>query len=166
MARTSPRNKEEFSDSICEDVERSLRNISRSIRMQAYRSARKFGLTGPQLVLLKMIPRDAGISLGDLARETRLSQATVTGIVERMTRRGFITKRRSETDRRKVLVRRTPKANQLLGKPPTLLQYSFLRSFQQLPRWEQDMILSALHRLEDLMSSPGAEDRKERVPLC
>jgi DNA-binding MarR family transcriptional regulator len=138
----------------------ALRRIIRSIDIHSRALVKHYGLTGPQAVVLQEISKHDEITPGRLADAVSLSQATISGILERLNKRGFITRRRSESDRRRVLIRSTPEADQMLEKGPPIMQLSFVRAFNGLEEWEQTMILSSLQRLvtlmdaEDLKSSP------------
>jgi DNA-binding MarR family transcriptional regulator len=131
----------------------ALRRIIRSIDIHSRVLGKNYGLTGPQLVVLQEISRHAEISPGRLAKAVSLSQATVTGILDRLKQRGLVTQRRSECDRRSVLVRSTRDANHMLAAGPPIMQLSFIEAFNNLENWEQTMILSSLQRLVVLMEA-------------
>ena len=131
----------------------ALRRIIRSIDIHSKKLVKQFGLTGPQLILLQAIFRSRGITASELAREISLSQATVTGILDRMEKRELIIRRRSENDRRRILVKTSPAGEKLLEAAPPLMQESFTEQFNDLEQWEQHMILSSLQRLVTLMDA-------------
>ncbi len=136
---------------VCDQVLDCLRKIIQSIDLHSRFLAKRFGLTGPQLVILREITRRSGTTAGEVAKAISLSQATVTGILERLERRGFIIRQRSDIDRRRVLLRATERAGVVLAEAPPVMQESFVAAFNRLPGWEQSMILSALQRLVALM---------------
>ncbi len=94
---------------------------------------------------------------GTLAKAISLSQGTVTGIIERLERRGLVVRRRSESDRRRVLVQTTAAGQQLLDAAPPLMQEMFVERFNNLQEWEQTMILSSLQRLVTIMDAKSIE---------
>jgi DNA-binding MarR family transcriptional regulator len=135
----------------------ALRRIIRSIDMHSRTLVKHYGLTGPQLVILKQISEHDEISPGYLAKEVSLSQATVTGITERLAKRGYIVRRRSENDRRRVLLSVTQEAEQMLDSGPPIMQVDFIEAFNRLKDWEQSMILSSLQRLVNLMDAEAVD---------
>ena len=141
------------SESVCDEVLIAIRRIIQSIELHSRALVRQFGLTGPQLVILQELSRLGEISVGDLSKAVSLSQATVTGILERLAKRGLITRRRSQSDRRRVLVHATPQGKEILEQAPPLMQESFIRQFSNLRDWEQMMILSSLQRLVNMMDA-------------
>jgi DNA-binding MarR family transcriptional regulator len=135
----------------------ALRRIIRSIDMHSRTLVKHYGLTGPQLVILKEISKHHEISPGHLAKEVSLSQATITGITERLAKRGFIVRRRSENDRRKVLLSITQEAERMLDSGPPIMQVDFVEAFNRLKDWEQSMILSSLQHLVNLMDAEAVD---------
>ena len=135
----------------------ALRRIIRSIDMHSRSLVKHYGLTGPQLVILKEISKHDEISPGHLAKEVSLSQATITGITERLAKRGFIVRRRSENDRRKVLLSITQEAERMLDSGPPIMQVDFVEAFNRLKDWEQSMILSSLQHLVNLMDAEAVD---------
>jgi len=140
-------------DAIEDQVLVALRQIIRSIDIHSRTLVKYYGLTGPQLVVLQEISKHDEITPGRLAEAVSLSQATVTGILDRLKKRGLIARRRSETDRRRVLVSITLEAVRMLDTGPPIMQLSFVEAFKGLQNWEQTMILSALQRLVTLMNA-------------
>ena len=135
----------------------ALRRIIRSIDMHSRTLVKYYGLTGPQLIILQEISKHDDITPGHLAKAVSLSQATVSGILERLEKRSLIARRRSETDRRRVLVRSTQEADHMLDTGPPIMQLSFVEAFNDLQDWEQAMILSSLQRLVTLMNAEALD---------
>lgn len=142
---------------VHEDVLVTLRQIIRGIDLHSRKLVQEHGLTGPQLVLLKAIARNADASVGLLAREVSLSQGTVTGVLDRLERRGLISRTRSFSDRRRVQVRLSEAGLSVLAEAPSLLQDQFVARFQKLADWEQSLILSSLQRVASMMDAQGLE---------
>ena len=70
--------------SMCNEVMIALRRIMQSVYLHSHYLVRHFGLTGPQLVILQELSKFEELSVGKLSKATSLSQATVTGILERL----------------------------------------------------------------------------------
>jgi DNA-binding MarR family transcriptional regulator len=135
----------------------ALRRIIRAIDLHSRSLVQRFGLTGPQLLVLKTLAVDAPRTVTAIAEAVNLSQATVTGILDRLERKGMVTRTRSDTDRRKVLVAPTLRAGQALAEAPPLLQEHFVAAFTGLPDWQQTQILSSLQRIVALMEAGDLE---------
>ena len=105
---------QELTHSIAENVLIAIRKIVQAIDLNSRRLVKSVGLTGPQLVVLKEVAGSGEESVGSVAKAISLSQGTVTDIIERMEKRGLVVRRRSEKDRRRVLVHVTEEGEELL----------------------------------------------------
>jgi DNA-binding MarR family transcriptional regulator len=142
---------------ISYDVLVTLRQIIRATDMHSKQLVKRYGLTAPQLMVLKEIMADEDINIGKVAKKVSLSQATVTNIIDRLEAREMVTRERSSEDKRRVMVRVTEKTRDILKHNPSVLQEEFLDKFKQLEEWEQNLILSSIQRIAKMM---GAEDIK------
>ncbi|WP_082363455.1 MarR family transcriptional regulator [Chondromyces crocatus] len=75
--------------------------------------ASSFGLTGPQLTILKLLESFPDLSLSTLSERIHAQNSTVTGIIDRMEREGLVRRERSRVDRRVVLLRLSEKGARL-----------------------------------------------------
>lgn len=142
---------------ISNEVLIALRRMIRAVDLHSRYLSKHFGLTGPQLIILRELAQAGEMSPGDLAASVSLSQATVTGITDRLEKRGLITKQKSVIDRRRVIVKPTDACLQLLAQAPPPIQESFLNQFDKLQDWEQSMLLSALQRLVRMIDAKDIE---------
>ena len=133
----------------------ALRRIIRVTDLNAKKLAKETGLTPPQFLILQALDGAGALSIGAIATEINLSQATVTSIVDRMEARGVVTRRRNEKDRRVVNVDLTTEGRDLLDQAPKLLQDRLQDRFNGLKDWEKGFLISALDRMSDLL---GAEE--------
>jgi DNA-binding MarR family transcriptional regulator len=135
----------------------ALRRIIRAIDLHSRTLVQRYGLTGPQLVVLKELAESSPQTVSELAHAVNLSQATLTGILDRLDRKGLVERVRSTEDRRKVIVSSTDAAETLIAQAPPLLQEHFTHAFSGLPEWEQTQILSSLQRIVALMEAESVE---------
>jgi len=135
----------------------ALRKIIQAIDMNSKKLVKQVGLTGPQLVILQEISNLGEVTAGEIARAVSLSQATLTGILERMEKRGLLSRRRSKHDKRRVMVNITDSGKKVLDDAPPLMQEEFVDGFSSLQEWEQNMILSALQRLVSIMDAKAIQ---------
>jgi len=138
---------------ITEMVIVSLRRIIRAIDIRSRVLVTRYGLTGPQLTVLRELSAHDGTAVGQVTRAIHLSQATVTGILDRLAKRGLVRRQRSEEDKRRVHVWLTAEGRQLLVDAPPLLQEEFIDEFTKLDDWKQTQILSALQRVVSMMEA-------------
>ncbi|HNR32386.1 MAG TPA: GNAT family N-acetyltransferase [Candidatus Hydrogenedentes bacterium] len=148
----------------CEEMVVELRKIIHLLDLHSRWLNREYALTSPQLVFLKEIGGQEGITIGDLAKRTSLSCATATGIVDRLERRGLVARSRNGRDRRQVQLHLTPTGRETCERRPPILQETFVQGLERLEPAERRRLLDSLRRLtammsglvEDRMPSPAA----------
>ena len=144
-------------DMLTNEVLIALRRIIQAIDLYSRSLVKKHGITLPQLVLLQELSKNSEMSAGELAKAISLGQATVTGILDRLEKRGFIVRRKSNNDKRKVLTAPTEKCLKLIATTPSPLQKEFVSQFEGLHDWEKNMILAVLQRIVAMMDAKSIE---------
>lgn len=143
----SPKNQTTTSDNVLI----SLRRIIQAIDLHSRQLVRQHGITTPQLIILRQIQGQEAITVSEVAKQISLKQTTVTDILNRLERKGLISRQKDPEDRRRVLVKETDAGNKLLEAAPSPLQDTFLEKFENLEEWQQNMILTSLQLLGTLM---------------
>ena len=132
-------------------VIKTLRKLTRAFDIQSKLLFKNYGLTLPQLMVLKEIPADGELSAGELSKRISLSQATLSEILDRLCAKGLTERVKNVQDKRRIMVRTTEKAVNLIRDCPHPFQEQFLQNFENLPEWEQTQILASLQRIESLL---------------
>lgn len=140
----------------CRELLISLRKITQAVDLHSKYLDKKFGLTGPQLIILQELS-NGEMTVSELAIRISLSQGTVTDIIHRLEKKDLIIKRRSNRDKRRVLITLSEKCKDLLALAPPPLQETFMIYFSQIEEWEQLMILSSLNRIAKMMSAESID---------
>ena len=97
-----------------------LHKLGTQILMRAEDPLAAIGLSGRQYVLLAVLGSDAPASQLELAELCGLLPAQVVPVVDEMESRGLVERTRSETDRRRSVVRVTDAGRELLAKADAL----------------------------------------------
>ncbi|WP_116475678.1 MarR family winged helix-turn-helix transcriptional regulator [Zobellella maritima] len=136
-----------------EEILVALRQIIRAIDIHSRKLSKESGLTGPQLLLMQAIQDMGDITMRELAQSTNMSQATATTIIDRLEQKNLVRRVRSQTDKRKVHAVLTDEGVAKLKTAPRPLQESFIKRFQALDAWEQNLLLSSLQRVSTMMNA-------------
>jgi DNA-binding MarR family transcriptional regulator len=85
---------------MAQELDRNLREVRRILRKPVEEEAARLGLTRPQLSVMQVLFRSEGMSLKELSRQVGLAHSTVSGIVDRLEKKGLITRQPDPDDRR------------------------------------------------------------------
>ncbi len=133
-----------FKDCICF----RLGAVSRKITRHYKDGISPFGLTHGQFFMLVALLEEDGVQPSQLADKTALDRPTITGLLDRLERDGWVERRLDPNDRRTLRVHLTPKAlaerEDLLALFETI-NGQFLRRFSET-EWAQ--FQSFLNRLD------------------
>lgn len=149
---TSDRNRD-----LAEEMLVALRRVMRAVDLHSRWLVQNHGLTGPQAMVLKEVVRARRLTAGELAKRVNLSQATVTDIVKRLELRQLLQRQQAEEDRRRVYVQATDAGGELVAASPPLLQETFCERFHALKDWEQNLLLSSVQRVAELMDAESLD---------
>ena len=126
--------------------------------------AERYGLTGSQLLVLKMLEPRGQVSLSELSGRIRAKNSTVTGIIDRMERDEIVVRRRSGEDRRVIFIELTAKGKKLASDAkidPMHLYRALLEDLSPRDAADLERIMTKLvSRVRELMAAEGvAEER-------
>jgi len=95
------------------DFLRLLWDIEHSLERTSKRMRRTLGITGPQRLVLRIVGQFPGVSAGELAEIVHLHPSTITGILQRLVRKGLLARERDPIDSRRVRLKVRPKGRVL-----------------------------------------------------
>jgi DNA-binding MarR family transcriptional regulator len=92
---------------------RLLWGLDHSLQTASKRMESSLGVTGPQRLVIRLVGRFPGISAGELAQLQQVHPSTLTGVLRRLQRRGFLKRRPDPTDGRRALLTLTAKGERM-----------------------------------------------------
>jgi len=155
--RVGPDTSDWESDSLERSIVRSLRRIIRAVGLYSRELLRRHNLTAPQLATLRQLRRHGALSAGELARSIAVSQATVTGIVDRLEVRSLVTRSRDPKDRRRVVIDLTEAGREAVASSPPPLHERFLLRLAERSVEEREEIDRVLREIVRMMEAEEVE---------
>lgn len=136
---------------------KSLRQIIRAVDLHSRQLVNCHGLTGPQLICMRLLQQQQADTPGALAKQMSLAPATVSGILDRLESRGMIERHRREHDKRQVRVELTSFGSQSVASAGLSLQERFLERLQGLPAARREEYASVLSEIVALLEAEGLD---------
>jgi MarR family 2-MHQ and catechol resistance regulon transcriptional repressor len=112
---------------------------------------RRYNLTPTQADIIHSLGENRAMSCRELAESAAVSRGSLTGILERLERRGLIRRTPSRTDRRVMLVRLTDAGADVLAQiePDRITQLA--RRFDRLDAGKQTKLVDGLRELRQAL---------------
>jgi DNA-binding MarR family transcriptional regulator len=149
-----------------EDISRQIANlIHKYIRLRALYTkelAKNYDLSVMQLLCLECLYESDRLSMSDIAENIMVNVSTVTGIVDRLEKKGFLERCRESGDRRVITIALTEKGRNLAENSPPLVHHRIVDAVKRLSETERAEISKALNTLSRLIET-GEEDRDHRL---
>jgi len=131
----------------------ALRRILRATEMFGREVKRSAGVTPAQFRVLQIIGEKGQATATAISTRMRVSQATVTSLVDKLVGEGMVLREKSTQDRRQTNIHVTPKGRQTLASAPDPLQQRFVRKFSEMEDWEQAMLVANLERVAAMLDA-------------
>jgi DNA-binding MarR family transcriptional regulator len=144
-------------DIAISEIMQSLRRIFKATQDYSFEVSDKFGITGPQLWALNTLSKNEGLPLGELSKKMYLRPSTITGIIDRLEKRGYVVRNRDQRDRRVVRILLTSKGKRLAKKGPNPIQGKMIYGLRGLNRGELRSIYDSIQKLVEIMEAQNVK---------
>jgi DNA-binding MarR family transcriptional regulator len=144
-------------DAAISEIVQSLHRIFKAIQEHSHEISEKYGITGPQLWVLKTISMNGSLSLGDLSERIYLHPSTITGLIDVLEGKGYVARVRDQEDRRVVKVQLTAEGKRLAKRTPNPAQGKMIYGLKNLEKRELDLIYDSLQKLVEIMEAENVK---------
>lgn len=131
----------------------ALRRILRATDQFSRELAQSVGLTAAQFRVLQIVAEKGQCTATAISQQMRISQATVTSLVDKLVRQETVVRERSQTDRRQTNIVVTERGRQAIADAPDPLQQRFVRKFSAMEDWEQAALIASLERVAAMLDA-------------
>lgn len=132
--------------------------IRRALRKPLEAAVAQGEMTAPQTIVMRVVLQHDGIILKDLSREVSLAHSTVSGIVDRLEKRGMIERRPDASDGRVSRIHPTAAVTDWVrDQLPNLASGPLEAALQRAAPEEQEQLEWAFRRLRELLDLSSAD---------
>lgn len=130
------------------EIIESFSEINKAIYRLVKKESDRLGITVVQLKALYKISTEPDISLGELAERLRLTNSTVSGVIDRLVHHGLVERIIPPENRRSISIHLTDEGKSLLSgvKLGDSILLSKIKGLMDLPEEEKQQLLR-LHKL-------------------
>jgi MarR family transcriptional regulator, organic hydroperoxide resistance regulator len=149
------------------DFMRLLWSVEHGLQSTSKRMEATLGITGPQRLVLRIVTVRPGLSAGELARIVHLHPSTITGILQRLIRKGLLRRERDRRDNRRVRLHCDSTANRFVAASTGTVESAVTRALVRIPKHrvrQAREVLSAIAEAlaDDRGKSAAASTRQRR----
>ncbi len=147
------------------DILIKIRRIVRTINLESKKVQKDFGVSIPQILCLEYLKASPGYQATQRAirDHLNLNSSTVTGIIGRLERKGYLARLPKSGDKRVMHITLTSAGDALLKRTPDLLQQRLKDKLKGLSNEELSSIGGALDLLIEMLEIEPAE--ADELPL-
>ena len=117
------------------------------------------GINPPELLALAHLDRDGMVGPSELARRLQLTTGAVTALVDRLEESGHLERAAHPTDRRRVLLRRTAKAEREVAEEVSPMAHEIIGLAERLSDDERQVVGEFLDNLAAIMERMAETER-------
>jgi len=94
-----------------EDITWATRRLDIALSRLMVAISREIGISVPEMLALEYLDADGSVGPSELARRLQMTSGAMTALVDRLEENGQVVRERHPADRRRVLVKRTRRAD-------------------------------------------------------
>jgi DNA-binding MarR family transcriptional regulator len=149
---------ESKNDAVVKEIVGAIRRLIRAVSIDSVKMSRQFSLTAPQSGVLRSLVRSGPVSSASLSRELCVTPSNITGIIDRLEKKGMVRRVRKEGDRRVSLIELTEAGEQLSRNLPDPIESRLISGLSELPPKEVKKLDQALEQVIDILDAKEVED--------
>jgi DNA-binding MarR family transcriptional regulator len=144
---------------VIKDIVESIRRLVRAEYLDSQKMSKQYGLTGPQSLVLRLLIKKGALSSADLSRQMYVTPANITGIIDRLEKKGLVERIRQQSDRRVALITLT-QSGQKLGKTiPDPIEKKIVNQLSDLEPENLQIFAMTMNQILNLIDTKGAEEK-------
>ncbi len=135
------------------DILIHIRKIVRALNLESKRIQKEYGVSIPQMLCISYLAgnKDYTATHKAVADFLNLNKSTVTGIIDRLEKKGMVARLPKTGDRRVSLITLTSKGFDILQHSPSLMHQQLSVNLKELPQHELEQMDFTLRRLINLL---------------
>ena len=138
---------------VIKEIVGSIRRLYRAVYQDSAKMSRQFGLTGSQSGVLRTLFDRGPLSSADLSRSLFVTPANITGIIDRLEKKGFVERVRKEGDRRVALITLTDSGLDLSQQLPDPIEKKLTSGLAHLDEDSVDNLKESMTRILNLIDA-------------
>ncbi|ANS73916.1 hypothetical protein AWM70_04495 [Paenibacillus yonginensis] len=134
------------------ELVQGFRELKRAFHQVVSKQAEKLGITGIQFYVLSALREQPELSMSDLAERVHLGNSTLSGVIDRMEKAGYVERKRSDLDRRTVTLHLTNEGREIEERTNLLYQKA-MGKISDIPQEEITHLIRTFRSIINLLET-------------
>ena len=143
---------------IIKEIVDAIRRLYRAVYLDSSKMSRQFGLTGAQSGVLRNLFAHGALSSADLSRKLYVTPSNITGVIDRLEKKGLVDRIRKVGDRRVALITLTENGEELSKSLPDPIEKKLISELADLEPEHVQLLSMAMNQILNLVDTQGVED--------
>ncbi len=141
------------------DILIKIRKIVRSVNLESKKIQKEYGVSIPQILCLNYLHNSPNYqsTQGEIRKFLNLNSSTISGIINRLEKKGLLARLPKSGDKRTVNIALTSSGDKLLSEIPSLLHDQLSNKLKKLGDHEIKEVEKSLNTLINLLDIEGVE---------
>lgn len=144
-------------EAVVKNIVESIRRLVRAEYLDSQKMSKQYGLTGPQSLVLRLLINKGALSSADLSRQMYVTPSNITGIIDRLEKKGLVERIRKQGDRRVALITLTQSGQELGKTIPDPIEKKFVNQLADLEPEHLQILAMAMDQILNLIDTKGVE---------
>lgn len=149
---------------LIKEIVGAIRKLVRAVSNDAFKMSRQYGLTGPQSSVLRTLVKEGSLSSASLSRRLYVTPSNITGIIDRLEKKGLVERIKKEGDRRVALITLTESGNELSNSLPDPIEKKLINELADLEPEHVRILAMVMNQILNLIDAKGVEDAFLELP--
>jgi DNA-binding MarR family transcriptional regulator len=140
---------------LAQEIDTHVRAVRQALRQPMEVEIARGGLTGPQVNVMQALVEQNGMSLKDLSAAVGMAHSTVSGIVDRLEKRGMLERQADMEDRRftKIVASQLVR-DYIRNEMPSIRLHPIVKALERARPAEREAIMEGFRTLRRVMEQP------------
>ena len=140
------------------DFMRLLWSVEHGLQSTSKRMEGSLGVTGPQRLVLRIVNQRPGLSPGAVARIVHLHPSTITGILQRLVKKGLLRRERDSNDHRRIRLHSQAAAREVVAASTHTVESAVTHALTRLPVYRVRHAREVLSAIASALGDDGGAD--------
>ena len=145
-------------EKVIKEIVGAIRRLVKAVYLDSSKMSRQYGLTGSQSGVLRCLTQDGLLSSAELSRQLHVTPSNITGIIDRLEKKGLVERIRKEGDRRIALIELTERGEALSKQLPDPIEIKLISELADLDPGQVQQLGNSMNQILKLIDAKHLAD--------